>query len=410
LDVKKIQKDFPILSRKVNGKRLVYLDNAATTQKPSAVIEAEKTYYEKTNANIHRGIHTLSEEGTRQYEAVREKVAGFIGAGSPEGVIFTRNTTEAINLVAWSWARKTLKPGDEILLSAIEHHSNLVPWQLVAQATGAKLQFIPITADGMLDMNQLDALLTRRTKLVSVTAMSNVLGTITPIKEITQKAHAVGARVLVDGAQSVPHLPVKVSDIQCDFLAFSAHKMLGPTGVGVLYGRPDMLDAMDPFLGGGDMILEVYRDHSTWNELPWKFEAGTPNIAGVIAFGAAIDYLEALGMPAIRQHEKALTAYALDQLKKDPHVTLYGPRDPEKQGGVISFNYGAIHPHDLGTLLDQEGIAIRAGHHCCQPLMRDYGISGTSRASFYIYNNQEDVDALMAAIKKAATVFSGAFS
>jgi cysteine desulfurase/selenocysteine lyase len=281
---------------------------------------------------------------------------------------------------------------------------------LVAQATGAKLQFVPLLPDTQLDMKAFTKLLTRKTKMVSFTAMSNALGTFTPVKEMIQKAHAVGAKVLVDAAQAMPHFPLKVSDIQCDFLAFSAHKMLGPTGVGVLYGRPDLLDEMDPFMGGGDMILEVWRDHSTWNELPWKFEAGTPNIAGVIAFGAALDYLNQVGLPAIRQHEKELTAYALSQLKKDSHVTLYGPGDAEKQGGVISFNYGSIHPHDMGTLLDQEGIAIRAGHHCCQPLMRDFGISGTSRASFYIYNTKEDVDAFVAAIKKAATVFSGAFS
>ncbi len=410
LNAKAIQKDFPILSREINGKRLVYLDNAATSQKPQSVIEAEKAFYEQSNSNIHRGIHTLSEEATKQYEAVREKVAAFIGAGSTESIIFTRNTTEAINLVAWSWARKNLKPGNEILLTAMEHHSNLVPWQLVAQATGAKLLFVPLTPDGQLDLKAFARLLSRRTKLVSFTAMSNALGTLTPVKEITQKAHAVGAKVLVDAAQAVAHAPLKVSDIQCDFLAFSAHKMLGPTGVGVLYGRPEILNEMDPFLGGGDMILEVWRDHATWNELPWKFEAGTPNIAGVIAFGAAIDYLNKIGMASIRQHEKELTAYALAELQKDPHVTIYGPKDAEKQGGVISFNYGTIHPHDVGTLLDREGIAIRAGHHCCQPLMRDYGISGTNRASFYIYNTKEDIDALVAAIKKAATVFSGAFS
>jgi cysteine desulfurase / selenocysteine lyase len=410
VDPKQIQKDFPILSREVNGKRLVYLDNAATTQKPNSVIEAEKAYYEQTNSNIHRGIHTLSEEATKQYEAVREKVASLIGAGSTEGVIFTRNATEAINIVAWGWGRKFLKQGDEILLSGMEHHSNLIPWQMVAQAVGAKLQFIPLQSDGTLDLKSAEKLLTRKTKILSITAMSNVLGTLVPIKELTRKAHAVGAKVLVDGAQAVPHAPFSLKDVQCDFLAFSAHKMLGPTGVGVLYGRPEILDAMDPFMGGGDMILEVWRDRATWNELPWKFEAGTPNIAGVIAFGAAIDYLQAIGLPAIRQHEKELTTYALTELSKDPHVMLYGPRDAEKQGGVVSFNYGTIHPHDMGTLLDQEGIAIRAGHHCCQPLMREYGISGTSRASFYIYNTKADIDALVAAIKKAATVFSGAFS
>jgi cysteine desulfurase/selenocysteine lyase len=406
IDPRTIQKDFPILSRQIRGKRLVYLDNAATTQKPASVIDAEARYYKETNANIHRGIHTLSEEATSQYEGVRKKVAQFIGAQAPESIIFTRNATEAVNLVAQSWGRKNLKPGDEILLSAVEHHSNLIPWQLIAQATGAKLQFIPITEDGLLDLSQIDELLTRRTKLVAITAMSNALGSIFPIREIARKADAVGAKVLVDGAQSVPHLETRVAELGCDFLVFSAHKMLGPTGVGVLYGRPELLDAMDPYQGGGDMILEVWRDHANWNELPWKFEAGTPNIGGVIAFGAAIDYLNKVGMLNVRQHEKELAGYALAALQKDPLVHLYGPLDVEKRGGVISFNYGTIHPHDIGTLLDQEGIAIRAGHHCCQPLMRDLGISGTARASFYIYNSKDDVDALMVALRKAATVFA----
>jgi cysteine desulfurase/selenocysteine lyase len=407
IDPKAIQKDFPILSRLIRGKRLVYLDNAATTQKPSSVIDAEARYYKETNANIHRGIHTLSEEATSQYEDVRKKVARFIGAQAPESIIFTRSATEAVNLVAFSWGRKYLKPGDEILLSAVEHHSNLIPWQLTAQATGAKLQFIPITATGELDLSHIDQLLTKRTKLVAITAMSNALGSIFPVSEIARKADAVGAKVLIDGAQSVPHLETNVAQLGCDFLVFSAHKMLGPTGVGVLYGRPELLDEMDPYQGGGDMILEVWRDHAKWNELPWKFEAGTPNIGGVIAFGAAIDYLTKIGMASVRAHEKELTAYALATLSKDPQIHIYGPLDAEKRGGVISFNYGTVHPHDIGTLLDQEGIAIRAGHHCCQPLMRDLGISGTARASFYIYNTKEDVDALAAALRKAAAVFAG---
>jgi cysteine desulfurase/selenocysteine lyase len=405
-----IRKDFPILARQVHGKRLVYLDNAATTQKPLSVIEAEARFYKESNANIHRGIHTLSEEATAQYEETRKKVAQFIGAPVPESVIFTKSATDAINLVAFSWGRKFLKPGDEILLSAVEHHSNLIPWQMTAQATGAKLQFVPVTADGMLDVSKIDPLLTRRTKIVAMTGMSNVLGTIFPIREIAQKAAAVGAKLLVDGAQSVPHLETKVPEIGCDFLAFSAHKMLGPTGVGVLYGRPELLEAMDPYQGGGDMILEVWRDHARWNNLPWKFEAGTPNISGVIGFGAAIDYLNKIGMTAVRQHEKELTAYALEQLRQDPQIHLYGPLNVEQRGGVISFNYGEIHPHDIGTLLDQEGIAVRAGHHCCQPLMRDLGTSGTARASFYIYNDRDDVDALMKALRKAATVFAGVSS
>jgi len=405
LDPKSIRKDFPVLSRKVHGKPLIYLDNAATTQKPTSVIEAESRYYEQTNANIHRGIHTLSEEATAQYEKAREKVARFIGAGVSESIIFTRNATEAINLVAHSWGRKNLKAGDEILLTDVEHHSNLVPWIMTAQGTGAKLRFIPLTTEGELDLSKLDQLLTSKTKLVAITAMSNVLGTIMPVREIIQKARSVGAKVLLDGAQSVPHLATNVTALQCDFLAFSAHKMLGPTGIGILYGKPDLLDAMDPFLGGGDMILEVWRDRFSWNDLPWKFEAGTPNIAGAIAFGAAIDYLNKIGMDNVRDHEKELTAYALEQLQKDPRVHLFGPKNVEKRGGVISFNYGNVHPHDIGTLLDQEGVAIRAGHHCCQPFMRDHGISGTARASFYIYNTRDDVDALVKALKTVSTVF-----
>jgi cysteine desulfurase / selenocysteine lyase len=407
INTQSIRSDFPILSREVHGKKLVYLDNAATTQKPVSVIDAEARYYRETNANIHRGIHTLSEESTALYEGVRKKVAQFIGSSASESIVFTRGATESINLVAHSWGRKVLKAGDEILLTAFEHHSNLIPWQLTAQVTGAKLRFIPLTPEGRLDLSGLDRLLTRRTKLVAITGMSNVMGTVVPVKEIARKADAVGAKVLVDGAQSVPHTETRVNDLGCDFLAFSAHKMLGPTGVGVLYGRPEILDAMDPYQGGGDMILEVWRDHANWNELPWKFEAGTPNMAGVVAFGAAIDYLKAVGMAAIHQHEKELAGYALEKLRQDPNVRLYGPSDLEDRGGVVSFNYGAIHPHDIGTLLDQEGIAIRAGHHCCQPLMRDLGISGTARASFALYNTREEVDALVQALRKAATIFAG---
>ena len=407
MNPKTLRSDFPILTRKVHGKPLVYLDNAATTQKPLSVIEAEARYYKETNANIHRGIHTLSEEATSQYEGARKKIAAFIRAPAPESIVFTRGATEAINLVAFSWGRKNLKAGDEILLTAVEHHSNLIPWQMAAQATGAKLQFIPVLPDGQLDLSKIDQLLTKKTKLVAITAMSNVLGSIFPVREIIRKASAVGAKVLIDGAQSVPHMETNVTEWDCDFLAFSAHKMLGPTGIGILYGRPELLDAMDPYQGGGDMILEVWRDHADWNDLPWKFEAGTPNIAGAIAFGAAIDYLNKLGMANLRQHEKDLTAYALEKLKQDPLIHLYGSQTIENRGGVISFNYGTVHPHDIGTLLDQEGIAIRAGHHCCQPLMRDQGISGTARASFYVYNTKEDVDALVQALRKAATVFAG---
>ena len=407
VDPAQIRSDFSALQRQVHGKPLVYLDNAATTQKPQSVIDAEVAYYRTMNANIHRGIHTMSEEATKAYEGAREKVARFIGAGSSESVVFTRGATESINLVAHGWARKFLKEDDEILLSAVEHHSNLIPWQMAAQATGAKLRFIPVTSTGELDLSNPEKLFTKRTKLVAITAMSNVLGTIFPMREVAKLADAVGAKVLIDGAQSVPHLPTNVKDLQCDFLVFSAHKMLGPTGVGVLWAKPEILDEMDPFMGGGDMILEVWRDRAVWNELPWKFEAGTPNIAGGIAFSTAIDYLNNLGMDAVRQHEQELTAYALGRMRQDPKIKIYGSLEPLKRGGVISFNYGTIHPHDIGTLLDQEGIAIRAGHHCCQPLMRDLGISGTARASFYVYNTRQDVDALVQALAKAATVFAG---
>lgn len=408
LDPQQIQNDFPILERQIRGQRLVYLDNAATTQKPRSVIETEAKFYEQTNANIHRGIHTLSEESTSLYEGVRKKVAQFIGAPHVSSVLFTRGTTEGVNLVASSWGRKNLKAGDEILLSAAEHHSNLIPWQMTAQVTGAKLRFIPLTADGLLDASKIDGLLSAKTKLVAITAMSNALGSIFPVQDVIRKAHAVGAKVLVDGAQSVPHGETNVIAMDCDFLAFSAHKMLGPTGVGVLYGRPELLEAMDPYQGGGDMILEVWPDRANWNDLPWKFEAGTPNVAGVVAFGAAIDYLTKIGMNTIREHEIDLTRYALDSLRATPEIHIFGPADPLKRGGVISFNYGTIHPHDIGTLLDQEGVAVRAGHHCCQPLMRDLGISGTARASFYLYNSRTDVDALVAALKKAAALFSRA--
>jgi len=406
LDVKKIRKDFPILNREINGKRLVYLDNAATSQKPQAVVDALVEYYTRSNANVHRGIHTLSEEATAKYEGARERITRFIGAPKPATVVFTRNATEAINLVSHAWGLKNLRAGDEILLTEMEHHSNLVPWQVLAQKVGATLKFIPVTTDGKLAMDQLPRLLEGKTKLVAVTLMSNVLGTINPIETIVQTAHAKGIPVLVDGAQGVPHLPVNVLEMNCDFLAFSSHKMLGPTGVGVLYGKEAILEAMDPFLSGGDMIRDVWLDHSTWNDLPWKFEAGTPNIADVIAFGAAIDYLEKIGMAEIRRHEESLTRYALGLLKKVEGLTLYGPMDPSIRGAAISFNMHGIHPHDLGQILDDEGIAIRAGHHCCKPLMRKLDVAATARASFYLYNTEEEVDLLVKALQKAKEVFS----
>ena len=406
LNVQRIRADFPILSREVHGKPLVYLDNAATSQKPRAVLEALRRYYEESNANVHRGIHALAEEATALYEEARAKVARFIHADDARQVIFTKNATEAINLVAQSWGRAHLKPGDVMLLTEMEHHSNLVPWQLIAQETGAVLRFLKITDDGLLDLSSLNAFLAEGVKLVGVTHMSNVLGTINPIAQIVQAAHAVGAVVLVDGAQSVPHRPVDVQALDCDFLVFSAHKMLGPTGCGVLYGKPALLDAMPPFLGGGEMISNVWLDHATWNDVPWKFEAGTPAIAQAIGLGAAVDYLSALGMDAIRQHEEALTTYALQALRAlGDGLVIYGPTQTAQRGGVISFNYRDIHPHDVGQILDEEGVAIRAGHHCAKPLMRRLGVVATARASMYMYNTEREMDQLVAALRKAREVF-----
>lgn len=406
-DVQRIRQDFPILERRVHGVPLVYLDNAATSQKPRAVIEALVRYYENTNANIHRGIHVLAEEATAQYEEARAKVARFIGARFPREVIFVRNTTEAINLAARAWAQATLRPGDEIVVTEAEHHSNLVPWQLVAARTGASIRAIPITSDGTLDLDVARQLIGERTRVVAVAQMSNVLGTINPVKELGQLAHRYGARILVDGAQSVPHLPVDVVDLDCDFLAFSGHKMLGPTGVGVLYARAEILDSLEPLFGGGGMIREVFIDHSTWADAPERFEAGTPNIADVIALGVAVDYLTTLGMQNVREHEVNLTRYALGALEGIGDVRIFGPRDLQRRGGVVSFYYGDVHPHDVSTVVDQSGVAIRAGHHCCQPLMRRLGVPATARASFYVYNLPEEVDVLASALNRVKEIFAG---
>jgi len=406
LDATRLRADFPILGRTVHDKPLVYLDNAATTQKPAAVIEALTRFYSHSNANIHRGIHQLAEESTLAYERVRVQIAEFIHSPSSRSIIFTRNTTESINLVAQAWGRANLKPGDEILLTEMEHHSNLVPWQLVAQATGAVLSFVGLTDDGRLRMEEYDRKLTSKTKLVGVTHMSNALGTINALEGLIRQAHQRGAVVLVDGAQSVPHLPVNVEQLDCDFLAFSAHKMLGPTGVGVLYGRESLLEAMPPFLGGGEMIADVKLTGSTWNELPWKFEAGTPNIADVVAFGAALDYLQGLGMPAVQAHERELAGYALERLRAIDGVTLYGPSRLEERGGIVSMNLDGLHPHDVGTILDAEGIAVRAGHHCAKPVMRRLGVAATIRASFYIYNTPDEVDRLADGLLTVKKFFS----
>ncbi|MCH8052030.1 MAG: cysteine desulfurase [Chloroflexi bacterium] len=405
MDVNAIRSDFPILEREVYGKRLVYLDNAATSQKPRQVIDALVRYYETYNANIHRAVHALGEEATAAYEEAREKVARFIGAPSSESVVFTRNTTEAINLVAYAWGRANVGEGDEIILTQMEHHSNLIPWQQLAAEKGATIRYIEITPEGTLELGNLSALFSPRTKLLAMPHVSNSLGTINPVEEIVAEASKRGVTTLIDGAQAMPHMPVDVQAVGADFYAFSAHKMLGPTGVGVLYARRELLEEMAPFLGGGEMILKVTFEGATWNDLPWKFEAGTPNIADVIAFGSAIDYLDALGMDNVRRHEVEVTAYALDRLRGLDDVTLYGPDDPEQRGGVVSFNFGDLHPHDVGTILDRHGVAIRAGHHCTQPLMRCLGVTGTARASFYIYNTQDEVDVLIEGLKAARDFF-----
>lgn len=406
LDVARIREDFPILSRLVYGRPLVYLDNAATSQKPRQVIDALVRYYESYNANIHRAVHCLGEEATNAYEEARAKVAAFINAPSPECVIFTRNTTESINLVAYVWGRANLREGDEILLTQMEHHSNLIPWQRLAAEKGARIRYIGLTETQALELDGLEGLLDARTRLVALPHVSNSLGTINPVERVAAQARRNGSVILVDGAQAAPHLPVDVQAIGCDFYAFSAHKMLGPTGVGVLYGRRELLEEMEPFLGGGEMIRRVTFEGATWNDLPWKFEAGTPNIADVIAFGAAIDYLEALGMENVRAHETELTEYALARLRTLDDITIYGPPDVRERGGVISFNLRDLHPHDVGTVLDRHGIAIRAGHHCTQPLMRALGIAGTARASFYIYNTPEEVDILVDALGSARKFFA----
>jgi cysteine desulfurase/selenocysteine lyase len=398
--------DFPILAREINGKPLAFLDSAASSQKPTAVLAAMDQFARTSYANIHRGAYTLSEEATRAYERARKNVAKFINARSAREVIFTRNTTESINLVARTWADANLRAGDAILLSEMEHHSNIVPWQLAAQRTGARVSYTPITDEGELDLAAYDALLERhKPKLVALTQMSNVLGTLTPLPELIAKAHAVGALVLVDGAQGAPHLPVDVRALDCDFYAFSGHKMLGPSGIGVLWGRAALLEAMPPFLGGGDMIREVTLEGTTFNDLPWKYEAGTPAIIEAIGLGAAVDYLRQLDMEQVRAHEHALTVYALERLRAIPDMTIFGP-PAERRGGVISFTLGDIHAHDLATLLDREGVAVRAGHHCAQPLMERLQVAATARASFYVYTTSAEIDTLAEALEHARAVFA----
>ncbi|GAB4459983.1 MAG: cysteine desulfurase [Anaerolineales bacterium] len=405
LNIQEIRKDFPILQRQTShGVRLVYLDSTATSQKPLTVIEAMNAYYRRSNANIHRGVHTLAEEATALYEEAREKIARFINAPSARQVIYTRNTTESINLVAYAWARANLKAGDIVVLTEMEHHSNLVPWQMLQAERGIELDFIPVTEAGLLDLDAYQTLLARTPKLVAFTHMSNVLGTINPAAEIIRLAHAAGAVTLVDAAQSVPHLKVDVQALDADFLAFSAHKMCGPTGIGALYGKADLLEAMPPFLGGGDMIKEVKLRSFRPNSLPHKFEAGTPAIAEAVGFGAAVEYLSSIGMDAIAAYEHEITEYALERLEEIPGVKLFGP-DAAHKGGVAAFTLDGVHPHDVAQILDKDGIAVRAGHHCAQPLHEKFGIPATSRASFYLYNTKEEVDLLVNGIYKVKKLF-----
>ena len=404
LDIEKTRADFPILKRKVHGKRLVYLDSAATSQKPQSVIDALVDYYSNYNSNVHRSVHTLGEEATAAYEGAREKAAVFVGAGARD-LVFVRGTTEAVNLVRFAWGEKNVKKGDLLVTTLMEHHSNIVPWQLLAKSKGATLKFVGLQPDGTLDMGSYEDLLKESPRLVAVTHCSNVTGIINDVAAICAKARSAGATTLVDGAQSVPHMPVDVRAVGSDFYAFSGHKMLGPTGVGALVARKDLLEDMDPFHGGGEMIREVYLDHSTWNDVPYRFEAGTVNIADAISLGAAVDYLKAIGMGKVRDHEMLLLAYAFETLSKVKGFHSYGNQDPSRRGGVISFNLADVHPHDLATILDEEGIAIRSGHHCAQPLMRWLDVAATSRASFHVYNSYDDVDALKAGLEKAGAIF-----
>jgi cysteine desulfurase/selenocysteine lyase len=406
LDVTAVKADFPLLRREIHGKPIVYLDSAATSQKPQVVLDALDTYYETINANVHRGVYQIAEQATAAMEAARAKVARFIGAPTTTGIVFTKNATEAINLVAHSWGRSNLQTGDSVLLTHMEHHANIVPWQQLAAERDIEIRWVPLTDDGQLDLTDLDRLLDG-VKLFAFTSMSNVLGTITPVRRLTDAAHAAGAIALVDACQSVPHTATDVTELGADFIAFSGHKMCGPTGVGVLWGRDDLLEAMPPFLGGGEMIRDVRLDGFTCNDLPWKFEAGTPPIAEIIGLGTAIDYLRGLGMDAVRRHEIDLTAYALRTLddRFGDKLTIFGPDDPLQRGGVLSFAFADLHPHDISQVLDEHAVCVRAGHHCAKPLMRVLGVGATARASVYVYNDEHDIDALADALAATADFF-----
>jgi cysteine desulfurase/selenocysteine lyase len=410
LDVEQVRKDFPILERRVHGDRpLVYLDSAATSQKPRVVLEALDDYYALHNANVHRGIHVLAEEATALYEGARDKVAAFVGAPSRDEVVFTKNSTEALNLVAnvlaWAPAPYRVGPGDEIVITEMEHHSNIVPWQLLAERTGATLRWFGITDEGRLDLSDLDDLITERTKVVAFVYVSNILGTVNPVTQITQRAREVGALSVVDASQAVPQLPVDVAALGADFVAFTGHKMCGPTGVGVLWGRRELLDALPPFLGGGEMIADVRMSGSTYAALPHKYEAGTPPIAQAVGLGAAVDYLSELGMDAVAAHERAITSYALDHLREIDGLTIVGPETMVDRGGAVSFSLGLLHPHDVGQVLDEQGIAVRVGHHCAKPVCTRFGVPATTRASFYVYSSPEDVDALVHGLHRVKEYF-----
>ncbi len=403
LDAARLREDFPLLHPAPDGARLVYLDSAATSQKPRAVLDAIRRYYETTNANVHRGAYTLAVRATEAYEQARRRVAAFVNAWAAEGVVFTRGTTEAINLVAGSWGRANVRAGDTVVVTALEHHSNLVPWQLLCQEKGATLRMVEITPDGRIDLEDFERALVPGPKVVAFPYVSNALGTITPAGDLTGRAHAVGAVVVVDGAQSAPHLPVDVQALDCDFYAFSGHKMLGPMGSGALVAKPALLDAMPPYQGGGEMIARVWDDHSTWNQIPHKFEAGTPNVEAAIGLAAAMDYVDLIGRPSVAAHEAALARHAVARLTELEGVTVYGPAT--ERAGVVSFTLADVHPHDVATVLDQDGVCVRAGHHCAQPLMRRLNVAATVRASFYLYNDAADVDALIGALRKAAALF-----
>jgi len=405
IDPEKVRADFPILQTQINGKPLIYLDSAATTQKPAQVIDAVSEFYRTINANVHRGVYQLADAATAAFEGARAEVARFVKAASPAEIVFTRGTTSALNLIAYGWGLNRLQAGDRIVLSLMEHHSNIVPWQLICRHTGAELVYLPLDETARIDLSALAEVLDDRVKIVAVSAMSNVTGALGPVAALAEAAHSVNALVVVDGAQAVPHLPTDVRELGADFLAFSAHKMLGPTGVGALWGRPDRLEELEPAEGGGEMISDVQLNESTWAPVPHKFEAGTPPIAQAIGFGAAVNYLEKLGMIEARKHEMELTRYALDRLAEVPDLTVFGPDDVALRGGVISFQLGDIHAHDIATILDEDGIAVRAGHHCAKPLMRSLDVAATARASLYVYNTASDVDALIAGLHRARVIF-----